>query len=126
MSAKPTTVLIVEDAEDIREFFAVSLQDAGYRVVCAASVREALGHLRAGTPAEVVVVDYSLPDGTGAELIHQARNEGHFDPKTTRTLICTAYRYVELPPYVQILHKPLTPLELVQAVRQPPGTAEVA
>jgi CheY-like chemotaxis protein len=113
---RPRTVLIVEDAEDTREFFAVTLADAGYRVLCAESVQEALTLLRAGGDVDVVIADYSLSDGTGAELIHQAANEGHLDLASTPALICTAYRYVELPPHVAIVHKPIGPVELVREV----------
>ena len=107
------TVLIVEDARDTREFFAVALEDAGYRVLCADSVRQALELLRAGGRVDVVVADYNLGDGTGAELIHQASNEGHLDVTVTPALICTAYRYVELPPHVAMVHKPIGPNELL-------------
>ncbi|MGD0529820.1 MAG: response regulator [Polyangiaceae bacterium] len=116
MSAQPMTVLVVEDAMDTREVFAVTLEEAGYRVVCADSVREALALLRAGHAIDVVVADYNLGDGTGAELLHQASNEGHIRLSETPALICTAYRYVELPPGVEILHKPVGPNELLRAV----------
>jgi len=91
-------VLVVEDARDVREFLSVVLEDAGFLVQSAGSVEEALGVLRSGRGVDVVVADYNLGDGTGAELIHQASNEGHLDVKVTATLICTPYRYVELPP----------------------------
>jgi CheY-like chemotaxis protein len=109
-------VLIVEDTADTRELFAGILAEAGFRIVLADSVRQALGLLRAGTSADVILVDYSLGDGTGAELIHQARNEGHVDARATPAVLCTGYRYVELPPDVTILHKPIEPNELLHSV----------
>jgi CheY-like chemotaxis protein len=109
-------VLIVEDAVDVREFFAEALADAGYRVLCAESVQEALALLRAGNEVDLVIADYNLGDGTGAELIHQATNEGHLDVKTTPALICTAYQYVELPPHVALVHKPIGSTELVHEI----------
>jgi CheY-like chemotaxis protein len=120
------TVLVVEDASDVREFFKVVLQDAGYRVECAESVEEALRLLRAGPGVDVVLADYNLADGTGAELIHQASNEGHLDVQATATLICTAYRYVELPPHVNILHKPVDPDELLVVIARALGDEHVA
>jgi len=110
------TVLVVEDAEDTRELFAVTLEDAGYRVLCAESVREALALLRACGAIDAVIADYSLTDGTGAELLHQAANEGYLDLSSTPAVICTAYRYVELPPHVAIVHKPIGPAELVREI----------
>lgn len=123
MQTRRVTVLVVEDAGDTRELFAVALEDAGYRVVCATSVQEALALLRAGLSIDAVIADYSLGDGTGAELLHQASNEGHLDLKETPALICTAYRYVELPPDVGILHKPVGPYELLRAVGDAVGPA---
>jgi CheY-like chemotaxis protein len=112
----PKKVLVVEDARDVREFLAAVLEGAGYDVESAESVQEALLVLRTGGVVDVVVADYNLADGTGAELIHQATNEGHLDVMATATLICTAYRYVELPPHVSIVHKPVDPRELLLTI----------
>ena len=126
MSSALRTVLVVEDASDVRELFAVVLQEAGYRVECAESVQEALSMLRTGRVVDVMVADYNLVDGTGAELIHQASNEGHLDVTVTATLMCTAYRYVELPPHVGMLQKPVEPAQLLLAVARALGEEHVA
>jgi len=118
MSSPTRTVLVVEDARDVRELFSVVLQDAGYHVESAESVQEALQVLRRGRGVDVIVADYNLGDGTGAELIHQASNEGHLDVRVTATLICTAYRYVELPPHVSMVRKPIDGTQLLQAVER--------
>jgi len=115
-SPAPSKVLVVEDARDVRELFARVLEEAGYQVACAESVQEALRVLRAGGAVDVIVADYNLGDGTGAELIHQASNEGYLDVKVTAALICTAYRYVELPPHVSMVHKPIDPRELLLVI----------
>lgn len=125
-AAAPRTVLVVEDARDVRELFANVLEDAGYRVECAESVRGALRMLRTGLGVDVIIADYNLADGTGAELIHQASNEGYLDVRATATLICTAYRYVELPPHVTIVHKPVDPTELLSVIERALGQADVA
>jgi CheY-like chemotaxis protein len=115
--------LVVEDATDVREFFAEVLKDGGYRVQTAESVADALRLLRAGRGVDVIVADYNLGDGTGAELIHQARNEGHLT--ATATLICTAYRYVELPPHVGMVQKPIDAVQLLQVVATALGDKHV-
>jgi len=115
-ASAPKTVLVVEDARDVREFFAEVLREAGYHVECAESVQEALQALRAHRGVNVVIADYNLADGTGAELIHQASNEGHLDVSTTPTLICTAYRYVELPPRVGMVTKPVDAEQLLLVI----------
>lgn len=110
------TILVVEDAEDVREFFAATLRDAGFHVLDTESVQEALGLLRAGKTVDAILADYNLADGTGSELIHQARNERLFDAERQAAVICTAYRYVELPPRVIMLHKPVDPAGLLCAM----------
>jgi CheY-like chemotaxis protein len=112
------TILVVDDSADTRDFITVVATEAGYRVVCAESVRDALSVLRAGVSIDVVIVDYSLEDGTGVALVHQAVNEGRLDLESTPTFICTAYRYVELPPNVAMLRKPVDPAALLKALRQ--------
>lgn len=109
------TILVVEDAPDMREFCAVALAAAGYRVLTSASVQEALTVLRGEQKIDVLVADYNLGDGTGSELIHQASNEGLFDAHAP-AIICTAYRYVELPPRAVIVHKPIEPEDFVRHV----------
>jgi CheY-like chemotaxis protein len=114
---KRGTALVVDDSPDAREFFSVVVAEAGYRVLCAGSFREALDILRAGNSVDVAIFDYSLEDGTGTGLVHQAVTEGLLDPGSTPTFICTAYRYVELPPNVAMLQKPVEPSALLQAIR---------
>jgi len=111
------TALVVDDSPDARDFLTVVVAEAGYRVLCAESVRAALGILRDGNAIDLVIVDYNLEDGTGAALVHQAVNEGRLDPLTTPTIICTAYRYVELPPNVRMLQKPVEQEALLLAIR---------
>jgi CheY-like chemotaxis protein len=116
LSAVARTILVVEDVADVREYFAAALRDAGYRVLDVESVHDGLALLRAGRSIHAILADYNLVDGTGAELIHQAWNEGLFDPARQPAVICTAYKYVELPPHVVILHKPIDPAELLRAL----------
>jgi len=111
------TALVVDDSPDARDFLTVVVAEAGYRVLCAESVQAALAVLRSGAAIDLVIVDYNLGDGTGAALVHQAVNEGRLDPLTTPTIICTAYRYVELPPNVRMLQKPVEPETLLLAIR---------
>jgi hypothetical protein len=44
----------------------------------------------------------------------------------TATLICTAYRYVELPPHVSMVHKPLDAAQLLGVVERALGQSDVA
>ena len=68
------TILIVEDDEQTREYFAAALttDPATGRVLKAANVDEARAHLAAVNP-EVMLVDIGLPDGSGIDLIRHVR-----------------------------------------------------
>jgi CheY-like chemotaxis protein len=120
------TILVVEDAPDVRDYFASTLRDAGHEVVEAGSVHDALLALRAGKPIDAILADYNLGDGSGAELIHQARNERGPLLDALPAVICTAYVYVELPPNVVMLRKPVDPDTLLSALATAFGTAHVA
>ena len=60
-------VLIVEDDPDVRVVLAIALADQ-YRVETAATGQEAVAKAQQETP-DVLVLDWSLPDMSGDELI---------------------------------------------------------
>lgn len=68
------TILIVEDDEQTREYFAAALETdpATGRVLKAATVDQARVHLAAIDP-DVLLVDIGLPDGSGIDLIRHVR-----------------------------------------------------
>jgi signal transduction histidine kinase/ActR/RegA family two-component response regulator len=65
-------ILVVEDDPDVRRVIVECLSLIGYKVTEAANGSEALTHLRAIKP-DLLVVDYAMPDMTGAEVISEAR-----------------------------------------------------
>jgi CheY-like chemotaxis protein len=109
------TILIVDDTWETRDVYALVFEDAGYRVLCAASVREALHILRAGR-VDVVLSDYSLGDGTGVDVIERATAERLLEG--TPVLICTSHPHVTVPRGVSVVHKPISPGELLRAVAE--------
>lgn len=68
-------ILIVEDNGLIAELFATALRDVGYSVDVAARGAEALALLQRGV-YDLALVDLSLPDMNGAELVTAARQAG--------------------------------------------------
>lgn len=72
-AAHGTTVLLVEDHADTARVTSLLLQEAGYAVHLARSMREALAILRSGTRIDLLLSDLGLPDGSGVELLLQAR-----------------------------------------------------
>ncbi|MEJ7809689.1 MAG: response regulator [Gemmatimonadaceae bacterium] len=61
-------VLIVEDSALVVGALRILLEDAGYRVSSAGSVREALETGRAEVP-DVMLLDLTLPDGDGLTVL---------------------------------------------------------
>jgi signal transduction histidine kinase/ActR/RegA family two-component response regulator len=65
-------ILVVEDDPDVRRVIVECLSLIGYKVTEAANGSEALASLAATKP-DLLVVDYAMPDMTGAEVISEAR-----------------------------------------------------
>lgn len=66
-------LLVVDDDPFMRELLAESFSDAGYQVASAETGKEAL-HLLSLSEFQVILVDLSLPDVGGMELVDQISN----------------------------------------------------
>jgi DNA-binding NtrC family response regulator len=67
-------IMVVDDAEGIRELVGTILQRAGYEPVPKASAAELLAAFSEAQPA-VVLLDLGLPDGDGMELLPQIKKQ---------------------------------------------------
>jgi len=65
-------VLVVDDQDSIRHFVGQALEDDGYGVTSAGSVREARAAIERDMP-DVAFLDLKLPDGTGIELLREIK-----------------------------------------------------
>jgi two-component system KDP operon response regulator KdpE len=72
VTAPGPLVLVVEDEAPVRRFLQAALSGRGYRVVEAASVREA-EQLAPGHNPDVFLLDLGLPDGDGVDLTRRLR-----------------------------------------------------
>ena len=63
-------VLVVEDSALVVGALRVLLEDAGYRVSTAATVRDALD-AAAAAPPDVMLLDLTLPDGDGLAVLER-------------------------------------------------------
>lgn len=82
------TILIVDDEQLIRWSLAERLTEEGYRTVEAETGREAMARFRKG--ADLVLLDYRLPDADGLGLLKQMREH---DPDAL-VILLTAYSNV--------------------------------
>jgi signal transduction histidine kinase len=69
------TILVVEDHEDTRRVLARALRRKGFGIRAAASVESACEQF-ADQPADLVICDIGLPDGTGWDVIRKLRGKG--------------------------------------------------
>jgi len=72
MTAHEPVVLVVEDEPQMRRFLRASLSSHGFRLIEAATAKEALA-LATGQNPEIILLDLGLPDGDGIALTRSLR-----------------------------------------------------
>jgi CheY-like chemotaxis protein len=73
--AKPEekTILVVDDEDDVRDYFADILRDAGFKVVTAADGQEALERVREKRP-DFISLDLVMPRRSGIKFLYELRH----------------------------------------------------
>jgi two-component system, cell cycle sensor histidine kinase and response regulator CckA len=115
------TILVVEDEDVVRSLAERILRRRGYRVLSAASGREALEAV-AGVefPIDLVLSDVVMPGMSGPETVAQLSRRGH----RFRVLYMSGYTDDHLGPYgvsrdrIDFLPKPFDPEGLVRRIRE--------
>lgn len=74
-------ILIVEDSPLVTEAFSILLRESGYEVDVAGTIAEAVETTKT-RPADLILLDISLPDGDGLDLLDQLRDQQSL-PKAT-------------------------------------------
>ena len=69
-------LLLVDDDDLFRESLGLNLIDEGYDVTSFAGGREALAYLDQGGSADVMLLDWRMPDLTGLEVLRRMRAAG--------------------------------------------------
>jgi len=115
------TVLVIEDADDVRESFVATLEDAGFQVVAARDGVEGLLVALASRPA-VILLDLMMPVMDGFEF----RREQQRTPEIAEVpvIIVTAHGAASAAATMGVfsyLQKPLGVDALVNAVRRTLG-----
>lgn len=72
-SARPV-VLLAEDDEDVRTVFEMILSES-YEILAAETAKQAISLAR-DNPIDVILLDWTLPDASGADVINQLRALG--------------------------------------------------
>jgi CheY-like chemotaxis protein len=67
------TILVVDDEEDVRDYFADILADAGFNVVTAADGEEALERVRE-RPPDFISLDLVMPRKSGIKFLYELRH----------------------------------------------------
>ena len=114
----PCRVLVVEDSVLVTDALTILLESAGHEVRVAATVAEAIA-LGSAAPADVALLDLTLPDGDGLAALHGLRARGAAPPivvaLTGRDDLETVAR-CEAAGCRAVLLKPMPTRELLQAV----------
>jgi CheY-like chemotaxis protein len=116
-------ILLVEDHDDIAEMMLIMLRTLRHQGVRAATVAAAVEEVRK-QPFDLLIVDYSLPDGTGPDFMKQI--QPYSPPKA---ILLTAYgkRYVGPPRemgFVDCLEKPVEYEQLKSIIETTAGKSE--
>src|SRR5215472_12204870 len=80
-------LLLVDDDDDFRESLGLNLIDEGYEVTSLSNGRDTLAYLENGGDADVVLLDWRLPDLTGLEVLRRLRRGGAAVPVIFLTVL---------------------------------------
>ena len=69
-------LLLVEDDDLFRESLGLNLIDEGYEVTSFANGRDVLAYLDQGGGADVMLLDWRMPNLTGLDVLRQIRAAG--------------------------------------------------
>ena len=78
-------VLVVEDHASGREAVRRILTQMGFEVATASTVSQGLEALTLSPPPDCILLDLTLPDGPGEQILERVRQEGF----PCRVVICT-------------------------------------
>jgi len=125
-----SSILIIDDEEDIRDALQMVLESAGYEVRIASNGNEAI-ELQRREPADVIITDIIMPEKDGVSTIKEIRQEypgiriiaisggGSIDPETYKPEAITTSAYLVAAQQAgadRIFTKPFERMDLIQAI----------
>ncbi len=140
MTSSPThsrkTVLVVDDNDMVRTLTRAMLESAGYTVLDAGGVTEALASAREHGGIDVLVTDLVMPDGDGFEIATHLSNlypslrvlytSGYADMHWTGSFLPKPYSDSELLDALAALESPTTTTPDSQNIKTHTTTASAA
>ena len=113
------TILVVEDADGVRQLVCRSLTALGYAVLTASGAEEALQVVSTGAHIDLLLTDVVMPKVSGVELAQQFRRSHPLTP----VLYMSGYddirrRGLAKDQQLTLLQKPFTAEQLRQFVRE--------
>jgi CheY-like chemotaxis protein len=114
------TILLVEDAEQVREFAVLALEAQGYSVIEVRNGVEALAALETCPDIRLVVTDVVMPDMGGSALASRIRQ---LSPLLPMLFMSGFAEHNEVNDLIEasgerFLQKPFTPFDLARKVRE--------
>jgi DNA-binding NtrC family response regulator len=117
--SKRASILVVDDVPNTVEVLQRNLTAAGYAVLTAPGVHEAI-RIAESTPIDLVITDWKMPKASGIDLVRHVRD----NLRDTEVIMITGYPSVEGAVEAvktgaeEYLPKPFTDEELLAAVRR--------
>jgi DNA-binding response OmpR family regulator len=110
-------ILVIDDAEPIRNLLQDALSTAGYTIETAADGTEGIKKLRTGR-YDLIITDFDMPGATGTDIAKEVRRIKLRTPVLilTGSMLEEADRLLNFLGVRQILRKPISPIDLRSAV----------
>ena len=86
-SGKNVRIVVVDDDDLFRETICLNLADEGYAVTSFSCGRAALDHIASGGCADVVLLDWCMPEMSGFEVLRNLRRAGNDTPVVFLTML---------------------------------------
>jgi two-component system, OmpR family, response regulator len=77
MTEAPTSIMVVEDDEDIREMLRLVLETDGYQVATAADGLDAWERIEKGWQPALIILDLMMPRMDGEQFLNKLRARFH-------------------------------------------------